>query len=68
MLKNSLAVKKGAALMQNWMREESCKIQSSGQEMAVMIVYWQKFKNDNSGEFLFSNGAFLMEGTSFFYS
>ena len=37
LVKNSLAVKKGAALFKNGQYEKSCEIQAGGQEMAVMV-------------------------------
>ena len=32
--------------------EKRCEIQVGGQEMAVMVSKWQKFNNNNSGEFV----------------
>ena len=39
MLKNSLAVKEGVVHTQNGPCEESCEIQGSSKEMAVMVVW-----------------------------
>ena len=43
LVKNSQAVKKGAAQFKNGQYKKSCEIQAGGQEMAVMVGWWHKF-------------------------
>jgi len=49
-LKNSQAVKKGAALCKMGSMKKLSNT-GGGQEMTVMVGQWQNFNDNNSGEF-----------------